>query len=42
MIMGRPARVVREVGEREPAMIRRGAEAYRTSARTYAQENGSV
>lgn len=38
VIMGRPAKVVREAGERELTMIRRGAESYRQNARTYAAE----
>ncbi len=37
VIMGRPARVVRQVGERELAMIRHGAERYRQNAHLYAQ-----
>jgi carbonic anhydrase/acetyltransferase-like protein (isoleucine patch superfamily) len=42
VIMGRPAKVVRQVGERELEMIRRGAEAYRQNARLYAQDCHSV
>jgi carbonic anhydrase/acetyltransferase-like protein (isoleucine patch superfamily) len=38
VIMGRPAKVVREVGERELAMIRSGAEIYRQNARLHAAE----
>lgn len=38
VIMGRPAKVVRQVEEREQAMIRRGAENYRRNARDYAAE----
>jgi carbonic anhydrase/acetyltransferase-like protein (isoleucine patch superfamily) len=36
VIMGRPAKVVRQVEERDLAMIRRGAENYRQNARDYA------
>jgi len=38
VIMGRPAKVVRQVGEHELAMIRRGAESYRRNAERYATE----
>lgn len=36
VIMGRPAKVVRQAEERDLAMIRRGAEHYRQNARDYA------
>ncbi|HLN64333.1 MAG TPA: gamma carbonic anhydrase family protein [Symbiobacteriaceae bacterium] len=42
VIMGRPGKVVRQVGERELAMIRRGAATYREKARLYATEQASV
>lgn len=42
VIMGRPAQVVRQVGERELAMIRRGAETYRERARLYATATSVV
>jgi carbonic anhydrase/acetyltransferase-like protein (isoleucine patch superfamily) len=42
VIMGRPAQVVRQVGERELTMIRRGAETYRERARLYATETSAV
>lgn len=42
VIMGRPARVVRQIGDRELAMIRAGAEHYRENALTYARETASV
>lgn len=42
VIMGRPAQVVREVGEKEQAMIRRGAEHYRRNAKLYREEPPSV
>lgn len=42
VIMGRPAKVVRAVGERELEMIRRGAEGYRQNARLHAQSADSV
>lgn len=35
VIMGRPARVVREVGQAELAMLKRGAENYRRNAQLY-------
>ncbi len=38
VIMGRPAKVVRQVGDAELAMIRRGAETYRQNAQRYSQE----
>jgi carbonic anhydrase/acetyltransferase-like protein (isoleucine patch superfamily) len=38
VIMGRPARLVREVGEPELAMIRRGADNYRRNAQRYRRE----
>ncbi|HEY8346416.1 MAG TPA: gamma carbonic anhydrase family protein [Symbiobacteriaceae bacterium] len=38
VIMGRPAKVVRPVGEKELAMIRRGAEVYRRNGRRYMEE----
>lgn len=37
VIMGRPAKVVRQVGEVELAMIRRGTENYRRNAERYRQ-----
>lgn len=42
VIMGRPAKVVRQVGERELEMIRRGAQNYRENARAYMAENDSL
>lgn len=42
VIMGRPAKVVRQVDARELEMIRRGAEHYRHNARDYAAEADSV
>jgi carbonic anhydrase/acetyltransferase-like protein (isoleucine patch superfamily) len=42
VIMGRPAKVVREVEERDLEMIRRGAEHYRQNARDYAAVSPSV
>jgi carbonic anhydrase/acetyltransferase-like protein (isoleucine patch superfamily) len=39
VIMGRPAKVVRQVEERDLAMIRRGAAHYRQNARDYAAIN---
>lgn len=38
VIMGRPAKVVREVGEAERQMLKRGAENYRRNARRYLHE----
>lgn len=38
VIMGRPAKVVREVGEAELEMLRRGAENYRRNAERYKAE----
>lgn len=42
VIMGRPAKVVREVGDRELEMIRRAAENYRRNAQTFRQGLASV
>lgn len=42
VIMGRPARVVREVGEAELAMLRRGAENYRRNSQRYLREMREV
>jgi carbonic anhydrase/acetyltransferase-like protein (isoleucine patch superfamily) len=42
VIMGRPARVVREVGEAELAMLKRGAENYRRNAQLYRLELRNV
>lgn len=42
VIMGSPAKVIRQVGDRELAMIRRGAETYRERARLYNAETSSV
>ena len=42
VIMGRPAKVVREVSERELAMIRSGANSYYHNGKAYAQEPSSV
>lgn len=42
VIMGRPAQVVRTVGEKELAMIRRGAERYRQNAQFYARQLKAV
>lgn len=42
VIMGRPARVVRQVGERERAMIQSGADNYYRNGKAYAGESSSV
>lgn len=42
VIMGRPAKVVRQVEERDLELIRRGARNYRQNAHDYAAEGSSV
>lgn len=42
VIMGRPAKVVREVGEAELAMLRRGSENYRRNSQRYKSELAQI